>query len=218
MKKKYFFGIFICLVLLCSGVFLLSPIGFGTFNDITINNPSDAETVNISCTYQRAYGYGGKLGATIKMEHMLSEADGSGHDQEKKSYTLSSTTSLPYTATTYHNNMPLRRGRKVWVLSVTYPEGLSNGRITINAKKFNLAVGNTVTYDVGFWTQNNPGVFTVYLYYNAFLTLNYNGGYSYNGTNSSIIYDTYDQRMELSDGTKKSTLALPKRDGYTFSG
>ena len=212
MKKKYFFGILLSLFLLCGGVFLLAS------KNLNDQNVIEAADVDITCTYNSAYGYAGKLGATIQMEHMLSEADGSGHDQDKKSYTLNSRTSLPIVKTTSHDNFPLRRGRKIWVLSVTYPSGLSNGRITINGNLYNLVKGTTLTYDVGFWDQSVPGNFSVNLYYNVFLTLDYNGGEAYNGTNSSIIYDTYDQRMELSDGTAKTTLALPKRDGYTFKG
>ena len=88
MKKKYFFGILLSLLLLCGGVFLLVLDNHSVSNEITINPQTNAATVSLRASV-KAYGAkSGSLGTNFEVRFDVYEAGNKNiHDYEISSST-----------------------------------------------------------------------------------------------------------------------------------
>ena len=212
MKKKYFFGILICLVLLCGGVFLLSANSNPTnINDNLTNQEVESGLFDTSKITTQIYAYGSYmddgsgyvysyLGGDIKVTHQICYSDGSGASGGLTN-PIGRTTRSPGSVSTEHYNPFSLNARKTTVSISNYLGGLSNPRFYWRSTEGKSFIGE----------MNDAGgsyTFTVSLYWNVTLTLNANQG---SGGSSSCVYDTYSRGLT-------STITRPSRAGYTFQG
>ena len=214
MLKKHYLYLILSIFIMFTGVMLLSfDNNFKENNNVQISEAA----VNIKTEILGVYGAGGKMGANMVFEHLLCSVrfgDNYEHDQEKIQYKISSTATATFTKTTSHTNFPIRAGRRLWVKSVNYIDGLSDGRIIMRGNYRALVEGSHHHYDAG---NSGDGYFDCYIYYTTRYTLNKQGGS--NGTNY-VYYDTYEQHLEnnATNGVQISSITIPTRTGYTFKG
>ena len=222
MKKKSLFGIFICLVLLFGGVFFiaLNPSLINYDENLVNEEVTNAKNVDVT-TSINAYGYcqseSGyvyrRMGGDITIEHKLSQADGGGIlDPQSKKTTIGKSAISTASKTTTHNNALLHRGRICNISINNVVAGLSSPRFYWGSTQ-----DTSFLYDTGRGNYNNDVTFSITLYWNVFLTLNFNGGTSFNGSNGSTIYNTYNGKIYWSNGNEM-TIVPPVRTGYTFQG
>ena len=96
----------------------------------------------------------------------------------------------------------------IWADTRSYFEDMTISSICSSGFK------NDVDYNNDYASPN----FYIYLYPNILYSFDMNGGSSSNGANTSIIYNTKDQKMQLYNGNTMSKLTVPNRTGYTFAG
>ena len=217
MKKKYFFGIFICLILLCSGVFLLVTNSFDTFNKIEINDQTDAATVHLGVSV-KAYGAkAGSLGAEFTIKLNVYEA---GNNNIHKDWSTSSKTEGYFSASL--NALAGMKKRTVSIafasLTENYSAAFDNGLVDVE-----YISGGTFSNDENFllfkkWIRLSQTVFVgsykdscefgeKIIYWKIECPLNDNGG---TGGSSKVQYGTHSGTM--------SSINIPTRVGYKFNG
>ena len=213
MKKKYFFGIFICLVLFCSGVFLLATNNFNTVEQIIINDQTDAIDIAITVTIDKVYGLGGQYisGATFNITVGREDKNG-GNRKAGSTFDLSI-----YPASSYKGTVDAS-----WLANYRY--------MTINSTAI-LSGGkygdSTITTDYG-WIESNRGSGgitgfrvrhdTADAYREGSFTLDIYWGIKYNckyenGTGGSTNF-----YFSTKDNVAKTKPTIPTRTGYTFNG
>ena len=212
MKKKYFFGIFICLILLCSGVFLLATNNFNTIEQIIINDQADAIDIAITVTIDKVYGLGGQYisGATFNIT--VGREDKNGGSRKGSTFDLS----------TYPNSSYERKVDASWLANYRYmainsTTILSGGRygdssITTNYGWIESNRGSSGI--TGFRVRHDTadayreGSFTLNIYWGIFYNCKYNDG---TDRATSFYYST-------KDDVAKSKPLIPTRTGYQFKG
>ena len=110
--------------------------------------------------------------------------------------------------------------------SNVYAELLTSSAVSIRADTRSYFEGMTISSicssgfknDVDYNDNYASPNFYINLYPNILYSFDMNGGSSSNGANTSIIYNTRDQRMQSSNGNTMSKLTVPNRTGYTFAG
>ena len=213
MKKKYFFGIFICLILLCSGVFLLATNNFNTVEKIIINDQADAIDVAITVTIGKVYGLGGQYisGATFNITVEREDKNG-GNRKAGSTFNLST-----YPASSHEGKVDaswLANYRYMTINSTTILSGGKYGDSTITTNygwiESNRGSGGITGFRVRHDTADayREGSFTLDIYWG----IKYNCKYE-NGTDSST--DFY---FSTKDNVVKTKPTIPTRTGYKFNG
>ena len=236
MKKKCFFGIFLCLILLFGGIFLLIHSNLSnTSNNLENQEITNAAQVPFLIT-TNLYGLGpsGVIGGDHVSHITYRYAVGSSSSpQDYKQEIISSKTltNNSYSETFYDNSVwfnwhrwficgTIRTGSFTDVydyrvdLSYLADDG-SNG-ITWE----NIVIGNEYHQNCGDDAERGCS-WTVNIYLRIEYDVNLNGAdYGPGQTSATLkfIYDTYDQRIEDADGNERSNITLPERPGYTFQG
>ena len=232
MKKKYFFGIFICLILLCSGVFLLT---LENNQKIKIA-PAYNQTVTLNVYFYGTYPYTGITGTArvmrfpnISLENAViisfsnnRETD-SGKLTSSKSYTTNGTAILS-------------GGIEFDSNSLYNPGNGCNARRILRTKVYVTCDGNRVYTNEDYnWIDDNiltnvtnvsNVVVDIKIYFETFITINWNnpsGGVNSNGCNTSVIFNAEANQFQLynSDHSLRNVSSLsplPTRSNYAFSG
>ena len=213
MKKKYFFGLFICLVLLCSGVFLLATNNFNTVEQIIINDQADAVDIAITVTIGKVYGLGGQYisGATFNITVGREDKNG-GNRKAGSTFGLST-----YPASSHEGKVDaswLANYRYMTINSTTIVSGGKDGDSTITTNygwiESNRGSGGITGFRVRHDTADayREGSFTLDIYWG----IKYNCKYE-NGTGGSTNF-----YFSTKDNVAKTKPTIPTRTGYKFNG
>ena len=222
MKKKYFFGIFICLVLLCSGVFLLATNSFKANNQILINNQLSADNATITVEIDNVYGLGRQhiSGATLNITVGIEKTSRPEEDSRTGSTFDLSTRPGSSNSGTVDASGWMWYDPFIIINSITINSNGKDGDSKIIADGSVICYSTSSYYDDGYVVYK-PGC-TIRLSSRASLSkrfildiywkIEYNCKYN-DGTNNSTTayYSTYDTDLT-------SSVTLPTREGYTFKG
>ena len=231
MKKKYFFGIFICLILLCSGVFLLT---LESNQKIKIA-PANNQTVTLNVYFYGTYPYTGITGNVMVSTLPLSLGGSFSNYQE-----TNSSRKLEYTGT---RTMPTNSVLGILVGKIEFdsnslynPGNGCNARRILRTKVYVTCDGNRVYTNEDYnWIDDNiltnvtnvsNVVVDIKIYFETFITINWNnpsGGVNSNGCNTSVIFNAEANQFQLYNSDQSlrnvsSLSPLPTRSNYAFSG
>ncbi len=247
MFKKYRFLIFFCFLVMLTGVSLLS-IDKVEHVLVEDDNQESSNAASNKCwlvmnTNIRDKNGTGLIGMNIEL--YLSSGYSGDYNWKYHFYTYSTYVggtregSLDQVWLQFYRGICIETtcdytGRKTtWVgykgtdssNSNVYGELLNSSIVKIEADGTNLGevtMGSLTTNgfkkDKKYDSDKAAPTFTLTFYPKILYNFDYNGGKSDGKTNSSIVYDSKDNHMELWDGTEKNNIAVPVRDGYTFKG
>ena len=230
MKKKYFFGLFICLVLLCSGVFLLT---LESNQKIKIA-PANNQTVTLNVYFYGTYPYTGIAGTVAVIRHpsITSPVINTFSKDQKTDSSRKLTSSKSYTT----NGTLLSGGIEFDSNSLYNPGNGCNARRILRTKAYVTCDGNRVYTNEDYnWIDDNivanvtnvsNVVVDIKIYFETFITINWNnpsGGVNSNGCNTSVIFNAEANQFQLYNSDQSlrnvsSLSPLPTRSNYAFSG
>ena len=223
MKKKYFFGLFICLVLLCSGVFLLDA----NSNSININdyliNENITSAYNNELYFDAVYGYS-TAGVSFKATIGYTNNQGTEFKETTASYTFQ--TSTAPSESKYISANPANWGSYRY-RRITFTDfGTPSSGLLFSHNGYNAQVKWRADFDnrddmpdtynnfKNFQTKSNEvgagtGVTWHFsIYWIVELKLDENGGTQ---INNNVYYST-------KETTLTTSVTKPTRTGYNFAG
>ena len=224
MKKKYFFGIFICLILLCSGVFLLDANSNSiNYNENLINEEVSNAKTDANFHFNGVYGYDT---AGVNFEVRLARVDktGAGYDNYKSkviNYYDKATGKLGDTLDIGTFPVAHYRMVEVFVFGNLQP-GLTYSHNGYYARfKGTLNCTDDMDRDIDFkFTASGASerygetgslsgtTLNFYIYWIVQLKLDENGG---NSISNDVYYSTEASKLTTS-------VTKPTRTGYNFAG
>ena len=224
MKKKYFFGIFICLVLLCSGVFLLNAnlLDKNSNQNIT-NKTANAVTITAILDFYGRHALG--LSAHIYVGTINSIGwTGSTYSSHTFPATLSDTSSLKdRTVEAKDNGAVSYSYREIECTISGYQNGYRNvpDRITITHKNGESLLNEELEnkkYEPGKqdYGKNGDCTYKVQIYFNPGISLGQDNATTFG--DKFTIFNTYDEQFYQDTGVSAMPLKCPTRTGYTFQG
>ena len=224
MKRKYFFGILICLVLLCGGVFLLNAnlLDKNSNQNIT-NKTANAVTITAILDFYGRYALG--LSAHIYVGTINSIGwTGSTYSSHTFPATLSDTSSLKdRTVEAKDNGAVSYSYREIECTISGYQNGYRNvpDRITITHKNGESLLNEELEnkkYEPGKqdYGKNGDCTYKVQIYFNPGISLGQDNATTFG--DKFTIFNTYDEQFYQDTGVSAMPLKCPTRTGYTFQG